>query len=158
MLESVSASHVIAHISDTHLLGGKRKLFKKVNVAQNLDRILDRLRAGDQQIDALVFTGDIADIAEPEAYRWIRHRVEPVAEELGAQLIWVIGNHDEMLREFAGMTFGGTFPKLAQVADKVSIFVTVLIVVIIAGFARRRRRARGRRRELVLSMAAGPEA
>lgn len=95
MLESENASHVIAHISDTHLLGGKRKLFKKVDVARNLDHILDRLRSGDQSIDALVFTGDIADIAEEDAYRWIRHRVEPVAEELGATLVWVMGNHDE---------------------------------------------------------------
>lgn len=95
MLESVSPSHVIAHISDTHLLGGKRKLFKKVDVSRNLDRILERLRASDQKIDALVFTGDIADIAEAEAYSWIRSQVEPVAAELGAQIVWVMGNHDE---------------------------------------------------------------
>lgn len=95
MLESDNFTHVIAHISDTHLLGGKRKLFSAIDVSRNLDIILERLRAGDQRIDALVFTGDIADIAEPEAYRWIRHRVEPVAEELGAELVWVMGNHDE---------------------------------------------------------------
>jgi len=95
MIESDNATHVIAHISDTHLLGGKRKLFSAIDVEQNLERILERLRAGDQAIDAMVFTGDIADIAEPEAYRWIRQRVEPVAEELGAELVWVMGNHDE---------------------------------------------------------------
>jgi 3',5'-cyclic AMP phosphodiesterase CpdA len=89
------ATHVIAHISDTHLLGGNRKLFSAINVTRNLDLILERLRSGDQAIDAMVFTGDIADIAEPEAYRWIRQRVEPVAEELGAELVWVMGNHDE---------------------------------------------------------------
>lgn len=95
MFERVSATHVIAHISDTHLLGGRRKLFKKVDVARNLEHLLDRLESGDQSIDALVFTGDIADIAEPEAYRWIRERVEPVAERLGATLVWTMGNHDE---------------------------------------------------------------
>jgi 3',5'-cyclic AMP phosphodiesterase CpdA len=95
MIESDNATHVIAHISDTHLLGGKRKLFSAIDVEQNLERILERLRSGDQTIDAMVFTGDIADIAEPEAYRWIRRRVEPVAEELGAELVWVMGNHDE---------------------------------------------------------------
>jgi 3',5'-cyclic AMP phosphodiesterase CpdA len=95
MLESNTASHVIAHLSDTHVLGGKRKLFSAVDVKRNLDLVIERLRSGDQAIDALVFTGDIADIAEPEAYRWIRHRVEPVAAELGAELVWVMGNHDE---------------------------------------------------------------
>jgi 3',5'-cyclic AMP phosphodiesterase CpdA len=95
MLESVSATHVIAHISDTHLLGGTRKLFKKVDVAKNFGSVLDRLRAGDQNIDAFVFTGDLADIAEPDAYRWLREQVEPVATEMGAEIIWVMGNHDE---------------------------------------------------------------
>jgi 3',5'-cyclic AMP phosphodiesterase CpdA len=95
MFESESASHVIAHISDTHVLGGDRKLFSTVDVAQNLTRILDRLRAGDQRIDALVFTGDLADIAEVEAYQRLRGLVEPVAAELGAQIVWVMGNHDE---------------------------------------------------------------
>jgi 3',5'-cyclic AMP phosphodiesterase CpdA len=97
MFESDVASHVIAHISDTHLLGGNRKLFSTVDVASNLTRVLDRLRAGDQQIDALVFTGDLADIAEVDAYRWLRSQVEPVAAELGAELVWVMGNHDERL-------------------------------------------------------------
>lgn len=95
MLDSNTASHVIAHISDTHLLGGERKLFSTVDVASNLTRVLDRLRAGDQQIDALVFTGDLADIAEVDAYRWLRGQVEPAAAELGAELVWVMGNHDE---------------------------------------------------------------
>jgi 3',5'-cyclic AMP phosphodiesterase CpdA len=95
MLESEKLTHVIAHISDTHLLGGGRKLFSTVDVAQNLNRVLDRLRAGDQHIDALVFTGDLADIAEVDAYRWLREQVEPVAAELSAELVWVMGNHDE---------------------------------------------------------------
>jgi 3',5'-cyclic AMP phosphodiesterase CpdA len=95
MVKSGNASHVIAHISDTHVLGSDRKLFSTVDVAQNLTRILDRLRAGDQRIDALVFTGDLADIAEVEAYQWLRGLVEPVAAELGAQIVWVMGNHDE---------------------------------------------------------------
>ncbi len=95
MTESQTFTHVIAHISDTHVLGGDRKLFSTVDVAENLTRILDRLRAGDQRIDALVFTGDLADIAEVEAYQRLRGLVEPVAAELGAQIVWVMGNHDE---------------------------------------------------------------
>ena len=93
--EEPTATHVIAHISDTHLLGGDRKLFSRVDVKKNLSDLLERLRATDLNIDALVFTGDLADVAEPEAYRWIRGQVEPIAQELGAQVIWVMGNHDE---------------------------------------------------------------
>lgn len=93
--EEPTATHVIAHISDTHLLGGNRKLFSKVDVKKNLNDLLDRLRATGLTFDAFVFTGDLADVAEPEAYRWIRSQVEPVAVELGAKVIWVMGNHDE---------------------------------------------------------------
>jgi 3',5'-cyclic AMP phosphodiesterase CpdA len=98
-------THVIAHISDTHLLGGQRKLFSAVDVKKNLTTVLDRLTAGDQKIDALVFTGDLADVAEVEAYEWIRDAVEPVAKKLGATLIWVMGNHDER-EPFETVLFG----------------------------------------------------
>ena len=93
--EEPTATHVIAHISDTHLLGGSRKLFSRVDVKKNLSTLLERLRATGYAFDALVFTGDLADVAEPEAYRWLRSQVEPVAQELGAQIVWVMGNHDE---------------------------------------------------------------
>ena len=93
--EEPTPTHVIAHISDTHLLGGSRKLFSRVDVKKNLTDLLERLRATGMTFDALVFTGDLADVAEPEAYRWIRGQVEPIAQELGARVIWVMGNHDE---------------------------------------------------------------
>lgn len=93
--EEPTATHVIAHISDTHLLGGNRHLFSRIDVKRNLSTLLERLRATAYSFDALVFTGDLADVAEPEAYRWIRRQVEPIAEELGATVVWVMGNHDE---------------------------------------------------------------
>ncbi len=103
--EEPTATHVIAHISDTHLLGGNRKLFSRVDVKKNLHTLLERLRATGMAFDAFVFTGDLADVAEPEAYRWIRAQVEPVAQELGAQVVWVMGNHDER-EPFARELFG----------------------------------------------------
>lgn len=41
-----------------------------------------------------MFTGDLADMGEPEAYVRLRRIVEPAAERLGAKVIWVMGNHD----------------------------------------------------------------
>lgn len=104
------ATHVVAHISDTHFLGSiasgsapgaaqsishGRLLYGSVETDAPLHSALARLRRVGEQLDAIVFTGDIADDAEPEAYRRIRSLVEPVAEELGATVIWVMGNHDE---------------------------------------------------------------
>ena len=43
----------------------------------------------------IVFTGDLADRAEPKAYARLREIVEPAAAAIGATVVWVMGNHDE---------------------------------------------------------------
>lgn len=89
------ASHLILHLSDTHLLGGDRPLGGTIDVTAGLERTLERIRAMRPRPDAIVFTGDLTDLGEPDAYRRLRELVEPVATEVGAPLIWVAGNHDE---------------------------------------------------------------
>ncbi|MBX3094492.1 MAG: phosphodiesterase [Cryobacterium sp.] len=88
-------SHVIAHISDTHFLGGERALYGQVDTDSNLQQALAQLTASGVDVEAIVFTGDLADLGEADAYARLRAMVEPVAEKLGAQIIWVMGNHDE---------------------------------------------------------------
>ncbi len=85
----------VLHVSDTHLLGGGRKLHRSIDTASRIDQMFQRIVASGLRIKALVFTGDLADCAEPEAYRELRALVEPNAERLGAQVVWVMGNHDE---------------------------------------------------------------
>ena len=98
-------AHVIAHLSDTHLLAGGRRLYGAVDVETNLSRALDQLERSGVRPEALLFTGDLADLAEPDAYDRLRAMVEPVAERLGAQVIWVMGNHDERAA-FASLLHG----------------------------------------------------
>jgi Icc protein len=86
--------HVVAHVSDPHVLAGKL-LYGAVDTQQNLTRALSRLRNLELPPQAIVFTGDLADEAQPEAYRALRAIVEPAAAELGAEVVWVMGNHDE---------------------------------------------------------------
>ena len=88
-------SHVIAHISDTHFLGGKRALYGAIDTDSNLHQALSQLADSGINVDAIVFTGDLADLGEPDAYQRLRTMVEPVAERLGAHIVWVMGNHDE---------------------------------------------------------------
>lgn len=88
-------SHTIAHFSDTHLLGGGRPLYGKVDTIQHLGQALQQLERSSAKPEAIVFTGDLADLGEPDAYERLRALVEPVAERMGAQVIWVMGNHDE---------------------------------------------------------------
>jgi 3',5'-cyclic AMP phosphodiesterase CpdA len=88
-------SHTIAHVSDTHLLAGGKRQYGVVDTVEHLGLALDRLGRIDPRPQALVFTGDLADLGEPEAYRLLREMVEPFAERLGAQVIWCMGNHDD---------------------------------------------------------------
>jgi len=90
-----AASHVIAHVSDTHLLAGGRPLYGKVNTIDHLAQALAQLERSIAKPQAIVFTGDLADLGEPDAYVRLRELVEPVAARMGAQVIWVMGNHDE---------------------------------------------------------------
>lgn len=90
-----AASHVIAHISDTHFLGGGRPLYGSVPSEAHLSQALQQLEDSGARPQAIVFTGDLADLGEPDAYVRLRAIVEPVAARLGATVIWVMGNHDE---------------------------------------------------------------
>ncbi|MCS3441577.1 metallophosphoesterase [Microbacterium phyllosphaerae] len=89
------ASHVIIHVSDPHFLAGGARLGGRYDVESNFARTLGAIRTVHPHPAAIVITGDLTDLGEPDAYRRLRAAVEPVAEELGAPVIWVAGNHDE---------------------------------------------------------------
>ena len=87
--------HAIAHLSDPHLITGGGLHYGVVDNVANLRRALDRLAAVRPAPQALVFTGDLADQAAPDAYATLRSIVEPAAAEMGAIVVWTMGNHDE---------------------------------------------------------------
>lgn len=88
-------THTIAHLSDPHLLADGARQYGVVDPEAGLRTALDRLTRLPHTPDALVFTGDLADVAEPAAYVRLRELVEPAAEAMGAQVVWVMGNHDD---------------------------------------------------------------
>lgn len=88
-------THAIAHLSDPHLLAGGVLQYGEIDTEAGLARALELLARVDPPPQALVFTGDLADKAEPDAYRRLREIVEPAAAAMGAEVIWVMGNHDE---------------------------------------------------------------
>ncbi|HSP75319.1 MAG TPA: phosphodiesterase [Cryobacterium sp.] len=105
------ATHLIAHISDTHFLGGGRALYGAVDTDTTVYQAMAQLERSGLRPDALLFTGDIADRGEADAYRRVRDIVEAAAERMGAPVIWVMGNHDkreafrtELLGEAASTT------------------------------------------------------
>lgn len=89
------ARRTLLHLSDTHLLAANRALAGRFDTAANLARTLEAVESTGVRPDAIVFTGDLTDLGEPEAYAALREAVEPVASRLGAPVVWVAGNHDE---------------------------------------------------------------
>lgn len=89
------ASHVLIHVSDPHFLAGDAKLGGRYDVEANFARTLQAIRDVHPHPAAIVITGDLTDLGEPEAYRRLREAVEPVAASLDTVVVWVAGNHDE---------------------------------------------------------------
>lgn len=86
--------HFLLHVSDTHFVGQGR-LFGKVDVEAHLTALLQQFENNHARPEAIIFTGDLADKGDPAAYRRLRAIVEPIALQIGTELIWVMGNHDD---------------------------------------------------------------
>lgn len=120
------AEHVLVHISDTHLLDA-RKLFGSVDSDAPLRSLLTRVVESGISVDALVFTGDLADRGEPGAYRRLKSLVEPFATALGAEVIWAMGNHDER-EPFSEILYGET--PTSAVQDRVFRFGGLRVIAL----------------------------
>jgi Icc protein len=93
--EHPAAERVLLHLSDTHLRAPGPLLFDRVDGARRLERALHGIEASGITPDGIVFTGDLVDLGEADAYSELRALVEPFAARLGAPVFWVMGNHDE---------------------------------------------------------------
>ncbi len=108
-------NHFILHLSDTHLLANGQ-LYGRIDSEERLRRVFCDLERSGARPEAIIFTGDLADKGEPVAYGKLRSIIDPVARRLGAQTIWVMGNHDD--RAAFRSTLLGQFPSEEPV-DKV---------------------------------------
>jgi 3',5'-cyclic AMP phosphodiesterase CpdA len=95
-------SHVIAHLSDTHLRDPADPLVR--GVTDPRPRLVAALAAASAHApEAFVFTGDLSDDGTAASYTELRRLVDPVATRLGASTIWVNGNHDHRPTFSAGL-------------------------------------------------------
>lgn len=85
----------LLHLSDTQVRGEGAPLFDLLDGTERLARALAVFEASRITPDAIIFTGDLADLGEPAAYAALRGLIDPFAERLGARVLWVMGNHDE---------------------------------------------------------------
>ncbi|MFJ6002959.1 phosphodiesterase [Arthrobacter sp. NPDC092385] len=92
--EHPPADHLLLHFSDTHFVADGL-LYGGVDGRERLGQLLAEIERSGARPDALVFTGDLTDTGDPEAYSSLRDVVEPFAEQLDAPVIWLMGNHDK---------------------------------------------------------------
>ncbi len=95
--------HFVLHLSDTHFEVGDRPLYGSVDSGKHLRQILIEIEESGARPEAIIFTGDLADHGDPEAYAALKSIVEPLARRIGAQIIWVMGNHDDRGNFRAGL-------------------------------------------------------
>lgn len=87
-------THFLLHISDTHFVGRDGRLFNAIDSASNLERLFQEFDQASVHPEALIFSGDLADRGEPDAYLQLRSLIEPIAQRYQAEIVWVMGNHD----------------------------------------------------------------
>lgn len=95
--------HFILHISDTHFVADDALLHGQIDSDANLVQLFEGFAKSNTRPEAIIFTGDLADDGRPDAYQRLRALVEPAAAALGAEVIWVMGNHDERVAFRAGL-------------------------------------------------------
>ncbi|HET8588146.1 MAG TPA: metallophosphoesterase [Nakamurella sp.] len=86
-------THVLVHLSDTHLTPPGVSYNGVIDADAALDRAVGVLReavTGGAWIDAIVASGDLTDTGDPDAYRRLRAKLE----SLDLPVIWATGNHD----------------------------------------------------------------
>ena len=98
-----SPDHFLLHISDTHFVADGALLHDQVDSDANLIQLFEGFAKSNARPEAIIFTGDLADAGRPDAYQRLRTIVEPAAAALGAEVIWVMGNHDERAAFRAGL-------------------------------------------------------
>ncbi|CAJ61650.1 MULTISPECIES: metallophosphoesterase [Frankia] len=87
-------SHILIQLSDTHIVREGELLHGRVDSHAGLRTALEQIEASTLKVGALLLTGDLADSGDLVAYQRLRDLVEPVAERLGAPVLYAVGNHD----------------------------------------------------------------
>ncbi len=86
-------THVLAHLSDTHLTAVGTRYNGVLDADAALQRavgVLQEAVGSGRRLDAVVLSGDLTDSGDPDAY----HRLAAAVCTLGAVPIFATGNHD----------------------------------------------------------------
>lgn len=82
---------LIAQVTDTHIKAAGKLAYRKVDAAAKLAACVAHLNALTPRLDAVVMTGDLADVGRPEEYAVLRELLAPLA----MPVYLLAGNHDD---------------------------------------------------------------
>jgi Icc protein len=91
----------VIHVTDPHLVPPGQTLWE-LDASARLDRCLDDIERWHGDAEFCVISGDLSDRAEPEAYEWLRARLD----RFPLKTFLMVGNHDD--RE----VFRATWPEV----------------------------------------------
>lgn len=118
-------THVLAHLSDTHLTPEGVRYNAVLDADAALGRAVDLLAdavTDGRRLDGVVVTGDLTDTGDPDAYRRLREALE----RLGVPVVYATGNHD-VRTEFHRSLLGRESDRpILQVHDLAGLRVVVL--------------------------------
>lgn len=85
----------LIQLSDTHVCSDGELMHGVVDTFATLQSAIGAVLSSGTRVHGLLLTGDLANDGKRESYRRIANVLHPAAEVLGAQLIYVMGNHDQ---------------------------------------------------------------
>ena len=90
--DQIHSNKIVIQITDTHLTEHREQEFIQINPEQNFHAVINDLLQQYPKIDAIVHTGDLAQVASPATdQRYVNYM-----EKLGIPFFQIPGNHDDL--------------------------------------------------------------
>lgn len=121
----VRPTHVLAHLSDTHLTPAGTRYNGSIDADAALANAVAVLAAAvtdGRHLDGLIVTGDLTDTGDPDAYR----RLHTALEQLAVPVIYATGNHDVRPQFHRSLLGRESDEPILQVHDLAGLRVVVL--------------------------------
>jgi len=116
----------IIQITDTHLLGADRANVYGINAAYRLKRAIKSINTYHSDAAFVALTGDLADVATPEAYALL----SKIIKKSKSPVYPILGNHDkraDFAKHFDLLNADGFVQYVQEIEGRVFLFLDTLV-------------------------------
>ncbi|MCK9894244.1 metallophosphoesterase [Frankia sp. AgB32] len=89
------AEMTLIQVSDTHLVPRGQLVHDRLDTFAMLESVAATVAASAGPVAGILLTGDLTNDGATESYQRLRSVIEPLADHLGAPVVYAMGNHDE---------------------------------------------------------------